>query len=121
MIQDKFSMEQQDNIFYAKRNIVDSIYSQSKLEGIAVTFPDTQEIYEGRSVAGLSVEDIVKVNNLKHGWEFLFDTVDYPLDLRYVQSIKQRNWCRNRNKCWGFEKFRCQYWWNILEARDSNL
>ena len=64
MIQDKFSMEQQDNIFYAKRNIVDSIYSQSKLEGIAVTFPDTQEIYEGRSVAGLSVEDIVKVNNL---------------------------------------------------------
>ena len=50
MIQDKFSMEQQDNIFYAKRNIVDSIYSQSKLEGIAVTFPDTQEIYEGRSV-----------------------------------------------------------------------
>lgn len=89
MIQDKFSMEQQDNIFYAKRNIVDSIYSQSKLEGIAVTFPDTQEIYEGRSVAGLSVEDIVKVNNLKHGWEFLFDTVDYPLDLRYVRQLNK--------------------------------
>ena len=78
MIQDKFSMEQQDNIF-----------SQSKLEGIAVTFPDTQEIYEGRSVAGLSVEDIVKVNNLKHGWEFLFDTVDYPLDLRYVRQLNK--------------------------------
>ena len=89
MIQDKFSMEQQDNIFYAKRNIVDSIYSQSKLEGIAVTFPDTQEIYEGRSVAGLSVEDIVKVNNLKHGWEFLFDTVGYPLDLRYVRQLNK--------------------------------
>ena len=51
MMQDKFFMEQQDNLFYAKRNIVDSIYSQSKLEGIAVTFPEVQEIYEGRSVA----------------------------------------------------------------------
>ena len=47
MIQDKFSMEQQDNIFYAKRNIVDSIYSQSKLEGIAVTFPDTPKTWMG--------------------------------------------------------------------------
>ena len=46
MMQDKFFMEQQDNLFYAKRNIVDSIYSQSKLEGIAVTFPEVQEIYE---------------------------------------------------------------------------
>ena len=35
------------------------------------------------------MEDIVKVNNLKHGWEFLFDTVDYPLDLRYVRQLNE--------------------------------
>ena len=82
-------MTRKENIFFAKRNIVDSIYSESRLEGIAVTFPETQEIYDGRSVAGLSVEDIVKVNNLKHAWQFIFDTIDYPLDLRYIRQINQ--------------------------------
>ena len=72
---DLYTMSKADNIMYAKRCIVDSIYKQSRLEGIAVTFPETQEIYEGRSVSGLSVEDIIKVNNLKHGWQFIFDTI----------------------------------------------
>ncbi|MCD8076993.1 MAG: Fic family protein [Lachnospiraceae bacterium] len=80
-------MKREDNILLAKRNIVDSIYSESKLEGIAVTFPETQQIYEGRNVAGLSVEDIVKVNNLKHAWQFLLDTIDYPMDLRYIRQL----------------------------------
>ncbi|WP_243426094.1 Fic family protein [Mordavella massiliensis] len=84
---DLYTMSKADNIMYAKRCIVDSIYKQSRLEGIAVTFPETQEIYEGRSVSGLSVEDIIKVNNLKHGWQFIFDTIDYPLDLRYIRQI----------------------------------
>ena len=84
-----FKMTKTDNILYAKRCIVDSIYKQSRLEGIAVTFPETMEIYEGRSVAGLSVEDVIKVNNLKHAWQFIFDTVDYPMDLRYIRQINQ--------------------------------
>lgn len=84
---DLYTMSKADNIMYAKHCIVDSIYKQSRLEGIAVTFPETQEIYDGRSVAGLSVEDIIKVNNLKHAWQFIFDTIDYPLDLRYIRQI----------------------------------
>ncbi|MDB8703369.1 Fic family protein [Mediterraneibacter gnavus] len=90
MMQDKFFMEQQDNLFYAKRNIVDSIYSQSKLEGIAVTFPEVQEIYEGRSVAGLSVEELIKINNLKHGWKMMFATVNAPFDFQYIQKLNQK-------------------------------
>lgn len=88
-MEDLFTMSKTDNIFYAKRCIVDSIYKQSRLEGIAVTFPETMEIYEGRSVAGLSVEDIIKVNNLKHAWQFIFDTIDYPMDLRYIRQINK--------------------------------
>ena len=37
-------MSVEDNILYAKRNIVDSVYSESRLAGIIVTFPDTYEI-----------------------------------------------------------------------------
>ena len=86
---DKYQLTLEENIFLAKRNIVDSIYKESKLEGIAITFPETNEICEGRAVAGMSVDDIVKVNNLKHAWEFVLETVEYPIDLRYIRQLSQ--------------------------------
>lgn len=89
MITDKYQLTVEENIFLAKRNIVDSIYKESKLEGIAITFPETNEIYEGRAVAGMSVDDIVKVNNLKHAWGFVLDTIEYPIDLRYIRQLSQ--------------------------------
>lgn len=85
--EDKYKMTQKDNILFAKRNIVDSIYSEAKLEGIGVTFPSTYEIFNGRAVAGLSVDDTIKINNLKHAWEFILSTLDYPIDLRYIRQI----------------------------------
>lgn len=89
MITDKYQLTLEENIFLAKRNIVDSIYKESRLEGIAITFPETNEIYEGKAVAGMSVDDIVKVNNLKHAWQFVLDTVEYPIDLRYIRQLSQ--------------------------------
>lgn len=88
-VMDKFKMTRRDNIFLAKRNVIDCIYSSSRLEGIAITFPETQEIFEGRNVAHLSIEDVVKVNDLKHAWQFILDTVDYPLDLMYVRQLNK--------------------------------
>lgn len=87
MFENKYNMSVEDNILYAKRNIVDSIYSESRLEGIGVTFPDTNEIYEGRTVAGMSIDDTIKIVNLKHAWQFIFDTVNYPVDLMYIKQL----------------------------------
>lgn len=80
-------MQREDNIFYAKRNLVDSIWKEARIEGIGVTFPETQEIVEGRSVAGLSVDDVLLINNLKHAWQYVFDTLDEPLTLEWVQGL----------------------------------
>ena len=80
-------MTQNDNVLFAKRNIVDSIYSEAKLEGISVTFPSTYAIFSGRTVASLSVDDTVKINNLKHALEFILSTLDCPTDLRYIRQI----------------------------------
>lgn len=88
-LKDKYNMTVETNIFYAKRNIVDTLYKTANLEGIAVTFPETNEIYEGRNVAHLSVDDVVKINNLKNSWKFLFDTIDYPCDFRYIKQMNQ--------------------------------
>ena len=84
---DKYNMTIEDNILYAKRNIVDSIYTEARLEGIGVTYPDTYEIFNGRTVAGLSVDDTIKINNLKHAWQFIINSIDYPIDLRYIRQI----------------------------------
>lgn len=83
----RYNMSIEDNIFLAKRNIIDSIWKEANIEGIAVTFPDTREIFEGRTVPGVSVNDTVAINNLKHGWQFILDTLDVPVDIAYVRQV----------------------------------
>ena len=61
------------NIDFAKRNLVDTIYKQAILEGVAVTFLDTETIIAGGKINGVSADDIQKVNNLKHAWQFILD------------------------------------------------
>lgn len=61
---DKFSMTIEENIFLAKRNIIDNIYKSARLEGIAVTFPQTEAIYNGVNASNLKVDDIIAINNL---------------------------------------------------------
>lgn len=89
MMTDKYSMSQKFNIFYAKRNIVDSIYSEAKLEGISVTFPDTMTIVNGYGVAGMPLDDLDKIKNLRDSWKFIFETINYPIDLRYIKQINR--------------------------------
>jgi hypothetical protein len=87
----KYDMTRAENIEYAKRNIVDYIYGSAVLEGLAVTFPDTDAIYNGMLPTGnkVTVDDVLAVNNLKHAWQFLFDTLDVPNDYAYVCKINQ--------------------------------
>ena len=61
------------NIDFAKRNLVDTIYKQAVLEGVAVTFLDTEKIIKGGKINGVSADDIQKINNLKHAWRFVLD------------------------------------------------
>ncbi|EIX0489258.1 hypothetical protein MG153_000681 [Campylobacter jejuni] len=37
----------EENIFLAKRNLVDIIWKSANLEGVNVTFPETQMIIDG--------------------------------------------------------------------------
>ena len=48
--------------------MVDTIYKQAVLEGIAVTFLDIETIIEGGKVNNVSADDVQKINNLKHAW-----------------------------------------------------
>ena len=61
------------NIDFAKRHLVDTIYKQAILEGIATTFADTESIINGGKVNNMTSEEVLKVVNLKHAWEFILN------------------------------------------------
>lgn len=61
------------NIDFARKHLVDTIYKQAVLEGIATTYADTETIIEGGKVNNMTANDILKVVNLKHAWEFILN------------------------------------------------
>ena len=71
--EEELSEKVERNIDFAKRNLVDTIYKQAILEGVATTFADTESIIEGGKVNNMTPEDIMKIVNLKHAWEFILN------------------------------------------------
>ncbi len=88
-MKDKYKMTLEENIFTAKRNIIDYIWKSARLEGLGVTYPDTEAIYNGMSAPDVKVSEIVAVNNLKHSWQFLLDTLDCPTDFKYICQLNR--------------------------------
>jgi hypothetical protein len=82
-------MTQKDNIFVARRNIVDYIWKSAKLEGLTVTYPATDAIFNGMSAAKVPVDEIIAVNNLKHAWRFILEDLDYPPNLNFICEINR--------------------------------
>ena len=88
-MENKFQMTLENNIFLAKRNIVDIIWKSAKLEGLNVTFPDTEAIYRGSIISDIEVNTVIAINNLKHAWQFILDTIEFPIDYQYICKINQ--------------------------------
>ena len=87
MLKDKYNMTREENILYAKRNIVDSIWKSANLEGIPVTFQETQAIYDGVNVGRLRIDEIQAINNLKHAWQYIIFSMDVEMNLKFIESI----------------------------------
>ena len=71
--ENEMSSDVEINIDFAKRHLVHTIYKQAILEGVATTFADTESIIEGGKVNNMTSEDIMKIVNLKHAWEFILN------------------------------------------------
>ena len=61
------------NLDFARANMKLSIYEQAVLEGVATSFPQTEDIIENGKVNGVTASDVQKILNLKHAWEFILD------------------------------------------------
>ena len=83
-MENKYNLTREENVFIAKRNIVDYIWKSANLEGIAVTYPETQAIYDGGVVNGLTVDSIIAINNLKYAWQFILENKEIEADYKVL-------------------------------------
>ena len=79
------------NLDFAKKNLALTIHSQAILEGVATTFAETEAIIEGGQIHGLTEQDIRKIVNMKHAWEFIMDddTITAPDNLALLCQINK--------------------------------
>ncbi len=86
-MENKYQMSKEDNLFFAKRKLVDNIYKSANLEGIAVTFADTYAFMNNVNTGNISIDDMLKLKGLKDGWEYVLNTIDDNLTIDYIKKI----------------------------------
>ena len=86
-MKNKYNMTNEDNIFFAKRKLVDTIYRSAILEGIAVTFADTYSFMNNVNNGNISIDDMLKLKGLKDAWEYTLNNIDTELTIDYIKKI----------------------------------
>ena len=90
----------EQNIFLAKRNLVDNIYANAKMEGLNITFPETKTILEGVNVPNLKIDEIQCILNLRDAWEFVISNIDDEFNLDFICKVNEYV-SRNESLEWG--------------------
>lgn len=80
-------MDKKTNILLAKKHIVENIYSSVRIEGLALTFPETAQIIENGGLREHNYDDVDFVNDLKHAWQYIFTNIDEPVSIDLVKKI----------------------------------
>jgi len=83
-VENKYNLTAEQNIFVAKRNIVDYIWKSANMEGIAVTYP---EIAEMQTRAVIEAAIIVNKEGLKVNPEIMIPLVGELKELQYVKKV----------------------------------
>ena len=99
-MENKYNMTLEQNIFLAKRNLVDNIYSNARMEGINITFPQTKTILEGVNVPNLKIDEIQCVLNLRDAWKFVIANIDEEFNTEFICKINEYV-ARNESLEWG--------------------
>ena len=96
----KYNLTLEQNIFLAKKNLVDNIYANARMEGLNITFPETKTILEGVNVPNLKIDEIQCILNLRDAWKYVINNVDKAFDLDFICKINEFV-ARNESIAWG--------------------
>lgn len=94
------AVTREESLFLAKKLYVELVYNTAYIEGVNVTFPQTQTIIDGGIVNNVAVGDIQTVLNLRDGWKFVLANIDTPITLEFVCKINEYV-SRNESLEWG--------------------
>lgn len=83
---DKFHLTQDQNRRFARSNFTKLVHTSSRFEGVNTTLSQTRTIMDGLGVAGVSIDDMNVIVQLKRGWQYITET-DAALDLTVEQQI----------------------------------
>ena len=100
VMKNKYNLSLEQNIFLAKRNLVDNVYANARLEGLNITFPQTKTILEGVNVPDLKIDDIQCVLNLRDAWKYVIYNIQEKFDLDFICKINGLI-ARNESLEWG--------------------
>jgi len=99
-MENKYNLTLEQNIFLAKRNIVDNIYANARMEGLNITFPQTKTILEGVNVPELKIDEIQCILNLRDAWKYLINNINEEFNLEFICKINELV-ARNESISWG--------------------
>ena len=86
-MESKYCMSLEDNIDYAKRKLIDTIYSSAREEGIAITIADTVDFLNKVNTGRISIDDMFKLEGLKDGWELVLNSINEDLTIDYLKKL----------------------------------
>ena len=99
-MENKYNLTLEQNIFLAKRNLVDNIYSNARMEGLNITFLETKTILEGINVPNLNIDEIQCILNLRDAWKYVINNIDEIFNLDFICKINEFV-ARNESLSWG--------------------
>ena len=99
-MKDKYNLTLEQNIFLAKRNLVDNIYANARMEGLNITFPETKTILEGINVPNLKIDEIQCILNLRDAWKYLINNIYADFNFDFICKINELV-ARNESIAWG--------------------
>lgn len=85
---DLYQFTPEENQRFARSNFTKLVHTNARFEGVNTTLSQTQTIMDGMSVAGVSVEDVLTIVNLKRGWQYVTNQ-DEPLTLAMEKQINK--------------------------------
>ena len=97
---DKYKLTREQSVFLAKKKMGENIYCGMKMENRAVTFPQTKTILGGVNVAGVQLDDIQAILNMRDAWRYLLSSIDEPVNVEYMCKLNEFI-ARNEALKWG--------------------
>ena len=99
-MENKYNLTLEQNIFLAKRNIIDNIYAGARMEEINVTFLQVKKILEGINVLNLKIDEIQCILNLRDAWKYVINNIKEEFNINFICKINELV-ARNESIEWG--------------------